>query len=362
MRRGLGRVIGIVSCCALVMVGLTGSAAEAAAPLDRSAAIERIAGAGDLVRQRLGDSFAGYWLDDSTGRLTVGVTDPRKADVVRAAGAAPAVVQRSSAALDAAMARLDAQAAAVPPSVTGWYVDVTTNSIVVSVLQEDAAAIAFAVAAGDGLRIERVSEAPRPLWSIIGGQAISGGSARCSAGFSARSAALVRYVITAGHCTNLGGTWSGSGGVLGTVSGTSYPTNDFGVIRVTSASATSTALVDRYTSGGDVNVKGSIPAAVGAQVCRSGSTTGWRCGTVQALNQTVNYGGGNVVSGLTRTNACAEPGDSGGAFVSNPVLSIVQAQGVTSGGSGNCTTGGTTYFQPVNEILSYFHLTLVILL
>jgi streptogrisin C len=32
---------------------------------------------------------------------------------------------------------------------------------------------------------------------------------------------------------------------------------------------------------------------------------------------------------------------------------------VTSGGSGNCTFGGTTYFQPVGEILSVYGLTLV---
>ena len=61
-----------------------------------------------------------------------------------------------------------------------------------------------------------------------------------------------------------------------------------------------------------------------------------------------------TVTGLTRTNVCAEPGDSGGSFISGS-----QAQGVTSGGSGNCTSGGTTYFQPVNEILSAYGLTLV---
>ncbi|HEX2773599.1 MAG TPA: S1 family peptidase, partial [Micromonosporaceae bacterium] len=105
-------------------------------------------------------------------------------------------------------------------------------------------------------------------------------------------------------------------------------------------------------SGGNVTVAGSSEAAVGASVCRSGSTTGWRCGTIQSKNATVNYAQGSV-SGLTRTNACAEPGDSGGSWLSGQ-----QAQGVTSGGSGNCTSGGTTYFQPVNEILSAYGLTL----
>jgi streptogrisin C len=59
------------------------------------------------------------------------------------------------------------------------------------------------------------------------------------------------------------------------------------------------------------------------------------------------------VYGLTRTTACAEPGDSGGSFIA----STRHAQGVTSGGSETCTVGGTTFFQPVNEILSVFGLT-----
>ena len=79
----------------------------------------------------------------------------------------------------------------------------------------------------------------------------------------------------------------------------------------------------------------------------------WHCGTVQAKNQTVRYAQGTVY-GLTRTNVCAEPGDSGGSWLSGN-----QAQGVTSCGSGNCTSGGTTYFQPVNEILSAYGLRLV---
>ncbi|TGJ78386.1 hypothetical protein E0Z10_g10384, partial [Xylaria hypoxylon] len=100
-------------------------------------------------------------------------------------------------------------------------------------------------------------------------------------------------------------------------------------------------------------VSGSTASGVGASICRSGSTTGIHCGTVGALGATVNYAEGSV-TGLTRTSVCAEPGDSGGSFYSG-----AQAQGVTSGGSGNCASGGTTYFQPVNEILSTYGLTLV---
>ena len=73
---------------------------------------------------------------------------------------------------------------------------------------------------------------------------------------------------------------------------------------------------------------------------------------ITAKNSTVRYPEGTV-SGLTRTTACAEPGDSGGAWISGN-----QAQGITSGGNGNCTFGGTTYFQPINPALRAYGLTL----
>jgi hypothetical protein len=88
-------------------------------------------------------------------------------------------------------------------------------------------------------------------------------------------------------------------------------------------------------------------------VCRSGSTTHWHCGTVLGQNETVNYAQGAVYQ-MTRTNVCAEPGDSGGSFITGD-----QAQGVTSGGWGNCGSGGETWFQPVNEILQTFGVSLV---
>ena len=60
------------------------------------------------------------------------------------------------------------------------------------------------------------------------------------------------------------------------------------------------------------------------------------------------------VYGLIRTNICAEPGDSGGPlYVAPPVI-----LGILSGGSGNCTTGGTTYYQPIAEVLGAYGLTL----
>jgi streptogrisin C len=330
-------------------LGLSPDAASARITLEN-----RAAATGAALTSRLGSSFAGSWFDAATGKLVVATTDAARLQDINASGATGQLVARSAAQLDAMQASLDARTANVPDTVTGWYVDQKTNSVVVSVLGNDAAGLAWA---GKDVRIEHVTAAPKPLWNLIGGQAIRNTQARCSIAFSA-SAGATRYIITAGHCGELGGTWSGSGGTIGTVASFSFPTNDYAIINVTSAAAVQTALVDRFNSGADVTVAGSSQAAIGSSICRSGSTTGWHCGTIQANNQTVNYGGGDIVNGLTRTSVCAEPGDSGGAYVSPNGATRVQAQGITSGGSGNCTSGGQTFHQPVNEVLSRFGLTL----
>ena len=304
----------------------------------------------------LGGSFAGAWYDSASGKLVVAVNSASRVHQVQAAGATAKVVKLSAAQLDAEKASLDKAVNSAPASVAGWYVDVKTNSVVASVVGSDAAGVAWA--AGHGARAESVAQAAKPLWSLIGGQAIQNSVARCSIAFSASSASY-RYILTAGHCGELGGTWNGSGGTIGPVAAYNFPRDDFAAIRVTSSSAAQTALVDQYSAGADVSVAGSSVAAVGSSICRSGSTTGWHCGTIQATNQTVNYGKGRIVYGLTRTTVCAEPGDSGGAYVSPNGATSVQAQGITSGGSGNCTTGGTTFHQPVNEALSRYGLTLV---
>lgn len=267
---------------------------------------------------------------------------------------------RTVADLSAAQVKLDKAAATRPSSVVGWYVDQASKSLVVEVHGSDAAVANWASTLGAGaVKVSHVAEAYKPLWNIIGGQAITTtAGARCSAGFNARSSSGARYVIDAGHCGNLGGTWSGSGGTIGTVAASSFPTNDYSAIRVSSSSAASTALVDRYSAGSDVTVTGAATASSGMSVCRSGSTTGWHCGTVSATNQTVCYAEG-CVGQMIKTNVCAEPGDSGGSLVTNPGSgSRVSAVGLTSGGSGNCSSGGTTFFQPITEPLSVYGLTL----
>jgi streptogrisin C len=297
------------------------------------------------LRKQLGAAFGGAYLNADASTFTVSVTSSAAAARVRATGATPKLVSRSEAALDKIKAQLDAKADAAPATTVGWHVDVYTNTVTV-LARDVAAAQSFVASSGvkaAAVRVVASTEQPKPLIDVIGGNAYFIGGSRCSVGFSVNGG-----FVTAGHCGRTGSTTTQPSG---TFRGSSFPGNDYAWVQV-AAGNTPRGLVNNY-SGGTVTVSGSTEAAVGASVCRSGSTTGWRCGTIQAKNSSVTYPQGTV-SGLTRTNACAEPGDSGGSWMSGS-----QAQGVTSGGSGNCSSGGTTYFQPVNEILSVYGLTLV---
>ncbi|GAB3499072.1 alpha-lytic protease prodomain-containing protein [Amycolatopsis cihanbeyliensis] len=322
----------------------------------RLAAEHRAATADKRLRKQLGSGFTGSWMNDAGTKLVVAITDPAEAAMVRAAGAEPAVVEHSGAELAAVQATLDANAAAAPDSLPSWYVDVTTNRVVV-LAHEHAVGAAHAFVAASGadasaVRVEVTSEQPRPLYDVVGGDAYYTGSSRCSVGFSVEGG-----FVTAGHCGNRGTSTSGHNRVSqGSFQGSSFPGNDYAWVQVNS-NWTPTPTVNGYSSGNDVVVKGSDEAPVNSSVCRSGSTTGWHCGRITARNASVSYPQGTV-NGLIRTTVCAEPGDSGGSLVTAD-RNNAHAQGVTSGGSGNCSSGGTTYFQPVPEILSVYGLTLV---
>jgi len=309
---------------------------------DAAARVER------KVRVDLGASFGGAWLTAHDQQLVVAITDAGAADRVRALGARPRVVARSARQLGTAKARLDLSKA--PAGVAGWYVDVTTNTVVVlaaaSAMADAAGFVAGSGADPAAVRIQASAEQPRLLYDLRGGDAYYPGNTRCSIGFS-----VTGGFVTAGHCGGVGTPTVGVNGVAqGTVAGSSFPGVDYGWVAV-NANWTPTPQVN---ASGGTPVEGSQEAVVGASVCRSGSTTGTRCGVIQAKNATVNYVQGTV-RGLTRTTACAEGGDSGGSW-----LSGLQAQGVTSGGSGNCTNGGITYFQPLLPILAAYGLTLTV--
>jgi streptogrisin B len=231
---------------------------------------------------------------------------------------------------------------------TAWSVDSKTNRVVVTVdntvSQAEIAKIKQQAGGNaDALTIKHTQGQFKKL--ITGGDAIYGGAYRCSLGFNVHSGSTY-YFLTAGHCGEVASTWYSNSGhttTLGTNVGYSFPTNDFALVRYTNTSVAHPSAVGSQT------ISSAATPSVGTTVYRRGSTTGTHSGRVTALNATVNYGSGDIVYGMIQTTVCAEGGDSGG-----PLYGGTVAYGLTSGGSGNCTSGGTTFFQPVTEALSYY--------
>ncbi|MER8232576.1 carbohydrate-binding protein [Streptomyces sp. NPDC094049] len=325
--------------------------------LSRAQALTRLANEAEAgataarLRQDLGGSFAGAWLDGAdAGRLTVATTRAADTAAIRATGATPRLVPHGLAVLERAKEALDRSATADAPV---RYVDVRANVLVVEEARAGAGARLVGATGVPGalVRVVRTTEAPRPLYDIRGGDAYyMGGGGRCSVGFAVTRGTTQGFA-TAGHCGRAGTTTSGFNQVAqGSFQGSVFPGNDMAWVAA-NTNWTSTPYV-KGSGGANVQVTGSVLGAVGSSVCRSGSTTGWHCGTIQQHNTSVTYPEGTI-SGVTRTTVCAEPGDSGGSYISGS-----QAQGVTSGGSGNCSSGGTTFFQPLNPLLQNYGLTL----
>ncbi|MGW4062913.1 S1 family peptidase [Amycolatopsis sp. NPDC004747] len=331
-------------------LGLT--AAQASARLTQEMTAARVLPA---AQQAAGTAFGGAWFDPARGKLVVGVTDPAASAAVRQAGAEPVAARTSAAKLDAAKAAIDASAKAdpAPAAVTGWRADPRAGSVVVTVRPgargaEVDAFLARAAKAGPVTVATAPAAEPFSAGTVGGDPYYINGNTRCSIGFSVQGG-----FVSAGHCGGAGSSvvgWDGSW--MGTFAGSSFPGNDYSFIRIGGGWWTAPVVLGWGTVS-DALVRGSWVAPVGTSVCRSGSTTHWHCGVVEGQNETVNYAQGAVYQ-MTRTNVCAEPGDSGGSFITGD-----QAQGVTSGGWGNCGSGGETWFQPVNEILQTYGLSLV---
>jgi streptogrisin D len=273
------------------------------------------------------------------------------AGTLAAAPAQAAPAPRVHTAAQAATARASLEKSARLPG-TAWDVDAATHTVVVSVFTNASATTAAtvrAIAARSNGAIAVRYETATLTRRLAGGEAIYGGQYRCSLGFNVRSGSTY-YFLTAGHCGNLATNWysnSSKTTLAGTRAGSSFPGNDYAIVRYASGFGSHPGAVSLY-NGSTQDITSAANAFVGEAVKRSGSTTGLHSGSVQALNATVNYAEGTV-TGLIRTNVCAERGDSGGSLFDG-----TKALGLTSGGSGNCSSGGTTYFQPVTEALAAY--------
>jgi streptogrisin C len=284
-----------------------------------------------VLTAKLGDDYAGSWLEADSGRLVVAVSDPARAGDVRTAGAEARVVTRSLAELEATRATLQGLDPAALAGVTSWRIDPQRNAVVVTVLSGQPA-----IAALDGLpvRIETTDVAPVTAANLYGGNRYN----NCSAGFNAFSGSN-RYVLTAGHCGPIGTQAFSNGTFIGPFEQSNFPGVDYAAIRVTNTAAwTQGPWINAYNGGGVYTVNGHAFSPVGTAVCKSGYTTGLTCGVIKQKGESVGYDHDNnpgtpvvFVHGLVRHTACVEQGDSGGANFSWNAANKIFAEGMTSG-------------------------------
>ncbi|HEX5115884.1 MAG TPA: S1 family peptidase [Pseudonocardiaceae bacterium] len=175
---------------------------------------------------------------------------------------------------------------------------------------------------------------------LLGGDAMSDGKIICSVGFVVAKEGQ-QYVLTAGHCTAGLPAWQS----IGPSVASEFPGTDYGLVRDDEANAAGD--VDLY-DGTAQPITTVGEATVGQRVCASGQTTQVTCGQVTAVDETVDYGDGDVVRGLIATNIHTDHGDSGG-----PLFAGSTGLGVVSGGDGD-----VDYFQPIAPAMEKYDLEL----
>ncbi|GAA4241858.1 hypothetical protein GCM10022254_72390 [Actinomadura meridiana] len=239
-----------------------------------------------------------------------------------------------------------------PTRLRGAVAVLAASWLVAAALAAPAAAVSPAVS--PAVRAERIHEhVPERVAGpsapvVLGGDPIYSSSGRCTLGFNLRKGDTY-FFLSAGHCVKSATSWYADRELtqlLGHSSGSSFPGDDYGIVKYVSTPGDTRGGV---RVGGEFHdITGAMSPTVGQQVTGLGGTSGATTGTVTALNVTVNNQEG-AVTGLIRTTLCVQPGDSGA-----PVFAGSRAIGIIVGGT--CSSGGTAYVQPIAEPLQAYGL------
>jgi hypothetical protein len=188
----------------------------------------------------------------------------------------------------------------------------------------------------------RFADVP-PFW---GGSSIKSGGSVCTSGFVVQKGGQ-RYLTTAGHCFPLGANVLTTDGNLsvGTVVQRGpflgWPFQSYDMELIGGKSYGSSIFVGGTNSSTGKHVSGAGDPVVGfSQYCRSGQTSGEKCGqTVQSVNAQVCTQTGCKSPVISYTGPVSQPGDSGAPFY---VYSVDGANVFIRGM--NVASGATTSF------------------
>lgn len=351
------------------------SAAEARRRAYRQPAQLRLAAE---IRADLGAAYGGAWIDQAHGgRLTVGVTAgsaaPKARGAARASGMGDTATTTVRYGFDHLQKVSDALAERIAKANegarNGLQSGIVTSRNAVKLGGVRGAALTRAQKDvlswakrefGAAVEVSAYAHRSVPRYCyddyacdppLRSGLAIFTGGARCTSAFTAYSGGRY-YMLTAGHCAELGYWWD--------VSTYSYGyQNVGGVADYTFGWYGDSAIVSVGDPGWwqprgwvlyETPVRGSEADYVGGYVCKQGSTTGYTCGTVTEIDATVSYPN-RTLSGMTWSTACDGPGDSGsGVFYGN------YAHGILSGGP---NSGCGMIHEPIGRALSTWGVSLL---
>ena len=146
----------------------------------------------------------------------------------------------------------------------------------------------------------------------------------CTTGFVARDTETRKLVVlTAGHClagSGLLALWSHHGAAIGRAAAEAFRPGsnaDVGAIDLTDAPASNAVYGSSKTDIRSVMAWASDASqTVGSEVCRSGATSGWRCGSIVAADVDATLGG-TPIHHTWWTDFPSAAGDSG-----SPILDL----------------------------------------
>ncbi len=331
--------------------------------LRRADEAQQVAAFATTAQRQFPQVFAGSWLNDQ-GNAVVALAHGPGADEARAAAESAGFevrnVAKSESMLRGEKTAFENWLAAAPPEIAnlvrGVVIDTVNNAIAVRVDQAglplpsfiDPARVVVTAppVAGEKVALDATPVAGNGTGPIAGGQgyaSIAGNSSlRCSFGFNGTDRSGNVINISAGHCNpdlESAGTGSAAavyelngdraGAQLGTFQKSILGEQDYSIIRVNdNARARFENNLVTVPGAAPIAVDGVGIPVVGAPVCKSGSRTGFSCGIVNGVDQTVQVGDRQLTQSFS-ANICALPGDSGGAIVTGRLaLGISSASSV----------------------------------
>jgi hypothetical protein len=269
------------------------------------------------------------------------------------------VAQAAQAAAPTDLATLRDEVVAAAGAGSAAWVDPASGQVVLQLAGPGGDGLDRVISRHGRVRVERAAPVVS-FENLYGGQGmISGTGKKCTTGFMT-SIGTSNYIVTAGHCTRGTVYWYRKGNYLGqTYSSVFGADGDYGLILERGVTFHPKDGVN--SEYGVINIIGTTEAYVGQPLCKRGNTTGYTCGTVLAIDATVNYGNDDIINGMILTDICSDHGDSGG-----PLMTPLEdgperwayGVGILSGGNASCDDTQRSYFNPLSEVIDTYGLVL----